>query len=43
MLILPLMGEVIRYVDGVSAGIEVEMRAKRPFVQNQIEAFKVRR
>jgi hypothetical protein len=43
MLILPLMGEVIRYVDGVSAGIEVEMRAKRPFVQNQIEAFKARR
>jgi hypothetical protein len=39
MLIYPLMGEVIRYVDGVSADIEAQMRARRPAVQAYIDAF----
>jgi len=43
MLILPLMGEVIRYVDRISADIEAEMRSKRPYVLDQIKAFKARR
>ncbi len=43
MLIYPLMGEVIRYIDGVSTDIEAQMRAKRPLVQPYIEAFKAGR
>ena len=42
MLIYPLLGEVIRYVDGVSADIEGQMRAKRPAVQVYIDAFKAK-
>jgi len=34
---------VIRYVDGVSADIEAQMRAQRPDVQRHIDAFKARR
>jgi hypothetical protein len=43
MLIYPLMGEIIRYIDGVSTDIEAQMRAKRPLVQPYIEAFKAGR
>jgi hypothetical protein len=43
MLIYPLMGEIIRYIDSVSADIEQQMRAKKPEVARQIEAFKARR
>lgn len=43
MLIYPMLGEVIRYVDGVSADIEAQMRGKRPDVQRYIDAFKTRR
>ncbi len=43
MLIYPLMGEIIRYIDSVSADIEQQMRAKKPEVVRQIEAFKARR
>jgi hypothetical protein len=43
MLISPLLGEVIRYVDGVSVDIEAQMRAKRPDVQRRIDAFKAGR
>jgi len=43
MLIYPLMGEVIRYIDGVSTDIEAQMRSKRPLVQPYIEAFKAGR
>jgi hypothetical protein len=43
MLIYPLMGEIIRYIDSVSADIERQMREKKPEVARQIEAFKARR
>jgi hypothetical protein len=43
MLIYPLMGEIIRYIDSVSADIDGQMRAKKPDVMRQIEAFKARR
>jgi len=43
MLIYPMLGGVIRYVDGVSADIEAQMRAQRPDVQRHIDAFKARR
>jgi hypothetical protein len=43
MLIYPLMGEIIRYIDSVSADIDQQMRAKKPEVWRQIEAFKARR
>ena len=43
MLIYPLMGEIIRYIDTVSAQIETEMRTREPAVQRQIEAFKAAR
>jgi hypothetical protein len=43
MLIYPLMGEIIRYIDSVSADIEQQMRAKKPEVARQIEAFRARR
>jgi hypothetical protein len=43
MLIYPLMGEIIRYIDSVSAEIDQQMRAKKPEVARQIEAFKARR
>ncbi len=42
MLIYPMMGEVIRYLDAVSAEIEAKMREQRPMVQVQIDAFKAR-
>jgi hypothetical protein len=42
MLIYPLMGEVIRYIDAVSADIEAQMRSQRPAVQPYINAFKAR-
>ena len=40
MLIYPLMGEIIRHIDAVSAEIEGEMRKRRPEVQRHIQAFK---
>jgi hypothetical protein len=40
MLIYPLMGEIIRHIDAVSAEIEDEMRKRRPAVQQHIQAFK---
>ncbi|MCC7547040.1 MAG: hypothetical protein IT532_04680 [Burkholderiales bacterium] len=43
MLIYPLMGEIFRYMDGLSADIESQMRARKPEVMAQIEAFKARR
>jgi hypothetical protein len=43
MLIYPLMGEIIRYIDSVSTDIEQQMRAKKPEVVRQIDAFKARR
>lgn len=43
MLIYPLMGEIIRYIDSVSADIEQQMRAKKPRVAELIQAFKARR
>ena len=43
MLIYPLMGEVIRYIDSVSADIETQMRTRRPAVQPYIDAFKAGR
>ena len=43
MLIYPLMGEVIRYIDGVSADIEAQMRGRRPRIQLYIDDFKARR
>lgn len=43
MLIYPLLGEIIRYCDRLSADIEAKMREKRPEVEQQIQAFKARR
>jgi hypothetical protein len=43
MLIYPLLGEVIRYIDATSGEIETQMRAKRPMVQAYIEQFKTRK
>lgn len=43
MLIFPLMGEILRYMDTLSADIEAQMRARKPEVTAQIEAFKARR
>jgi hypothetical protein len=43
MLIYPLMGEIIRYLDSLSAQIETEMRAREPAVQRQIAAFEAAR
>ena len=43
MLIYPLMGEIIRYIDSVSADIDAQMRAKKPDIIPYIEAFKARR
>ncbi len=43
MLIYPMMGEIFRYMDGLSADIEVQMRARKPEVVAQIEVFKARR
>jgi len=43
MLIYPLVGEIIRYIDSVSADIEAQMRAQRPAVERYIEAFKASR
>jgi hypothetical protein len=40
MLIYPLMGEIIRHIDAVSAEIEGEMRKRRPAVERHIQAFK---
>jgi hypothetical protein len=42
MLIYPLMGEIFRYIDGVSAEIETRMRARRSDVDRHIQAFKAR-
>ena len=42
MLIYPLMGEIFRYIDGLSAEIETRMRGKRSEVVRHIEAFKTR-
>ena len=42
MLAIPLMGELLRYIDRTSADIEAQMRARRPAVDAQIEAFKQR-
>jgi hypothetical protein len=43
MLIYPLMGEVIRYIDSVSVDIEAQMRGRRPRIQLYIDDFKSRR
>jgi hypothetical protein len=43
MLIYPLLGEVIRYIDATSLEIEKQMRDKRPAVQAYIDEFKARR
>jgi len=43
MLIYPLMGEILRYMDALSADIEAQMRERKPQVVAQIEAFKARR
>ena len=43
MLIYPLVGEIIRYIDSVSAGIEAQMRGQRPAIQRYIDAFKAAR
>ncbi len=42
MLAIPLMGELLRYIDRTSAEIEAQMRAHRPAVDAHIEAFKQR-
>jgi hypothetical protein len=42
MLAIPLMGELLRYIDRTSADIEAQMRARRPAVDVQIAAFKKR-
>jgi hypothetical protein len=42
MLIYPLMGEIFRYIDGLSAEIETRMRAQRSEVERQIDAFRAR-
>jgi hypothetical protein len=42
MLIYPLMGEIFRYIDGLSGEIETRMRAQRSEVERLIEAFKAR-
>ncbi|HZR03145.1 MAG TPA: hypothetical protein VFA81_08255 [Burkholderiales bacterium] len=42
MLIYPLMGEIIRYIDGVSAEIESTMRKRKPQVDAYIAEFKAR-
>jgi hypothetical protein len=43
MLIYPLMGEIIRYIDGVSTDIEAQMRSRRPLIQRYIDDFKASR
>jgi len=43
MLIYPLMGEIIRYIDGVSTDIETQMRGRRPRIQRYIDDFKASR
>ncbi len=42
MLAIPLLGELLRYIDRTSADIETQMRARRPEVDAQIAAFKAR-
>jgi len=42
MLAIPLMGELLRYIDRTSAAIEVRMRARQPQIDQQIAAFKTR-
>ena len=42
MLAIPLMGEIFRYMDRVSADIDAQMRSRRPQVQEHIQAFKAR-
>ena len=42
MLIYPLMGEIFRHLDGLSAEIETRMQAQRSEVMVQIDAFKRR-
>jgi hypothetical protein len=42
MLAIPLLGELLRYIDRTSAQIETQMRAHRPAVDALIEAFKRR-
>lgn len=43
MLAIPLMGELLRYIDRTSAEIEAQMRTRKPQVEQQIAAFKARR
>lgn len=43
MLIYPLMGEIIRYMDSVGVEIETQMRTRKPEVMAQIEAFNAAR
>jgi hypothetical protein len=43
MLAIPLLGELLRYMDRTSADIEAQMRSRKPYVERQIEAFKARR
>jgi len=43
MLIYPLMGEIIRYIDSVSSDIEARMLTRRAEVQPLIESFKARK
>ncbi len=42
MLIYPLMGEIFRHLDGLSAEIETSMQARRSEVMVHIDAFKRR-
>ena len=42
MLAIPLMGELLRYIDRTSADIEAQMRARKPQVEVQIAALKAR-
>lgn len=43
MLIYPLMGEIIRYIDSVSSDIEARMLARRSEVEPLIQSFKARK
>jgi hypothetical protein len=43
MLIYPLMGEITRYIDSVSADIETQMRGKKLSIRRYIDDFKASR
>lgn len=42
MLAIPLLGELLRYMDRASADIEAQMRSRRPDVERRIEEFQAR-